>query len=265
MYNFTLYESGTRNGYCYLWGESDGKRGANEICSNVFGYLSELEIRMPEVKVVSLFCDSCPGQNKNRQMLVMLHHFVQRSKSVQEISITYLLPGHTYMPADSMHSVIESNYRKKIIWAPSEWPTIITNSRINPRPYEVNVRTYKDFQDWKEIQELSLTSACQMRSVRWAIVQKNETHIELFNTYDNSGSPHKIRVKNTRRMSSSSTNFSVKRVNTSRLAVSEAKKKDLVALCKKKVIPSRYHSEFLHLSSNNAVEGRLDDEECLDD
>lgn len=139
------------------------------------------------------------------------------------------------------------------------------NSRINPRPYEVNVRTYMDFQDWKGIQELSLTSACQMRRVRRAIVQKNETQIALFNTYDDSGSPQKIRVKETIRMSSSTTTFSVKAACTSRLAVSEAKKKDLVALCKKKVIPSRYHSEFLHLPSNNAVEDRLEDEECLDD
>jgi len=27
MYNETFYESGTRNGYCYVWGEQDGLRG----------------------------------------------------------------------------------------------------------------------------------------------------------------------------------------------------------------------------------------------
>ncbi|KAJ8872298.1 hypothetical protein PR048_025902 [Dryococelus australis] len=131
VFNSTPYESGTRNGHCYLWGKCDGKQCANEICSNVCAYPCDLpEIRMPEVKLVSLVCDSCPGQNKNWHMLAMLYRFVQQSKSVQEISITYLLPGHTYMPADSMHPVIESTHRK-IIWAPSEWPTIITNSRIN--------------------------------------------------------------------------------------------------------------------------------------
>lgn len=30
-YNESIYESGTNNGYCFLWGETDGKRGSNEI------------------------------------------------------------------------------------------------------------------------------------------------------------------------------------------------------------------------------------------
>jgi hypothetical protein len=31
MYNETFYESGTKNGYCFIWGEENGQRGANEI------------------------------------------------------------------------------------------------------------------------------------------------------------------------------------------------------------------------------------------
>ncbi|KAJ8866806.1 hypothetical protein PR048_032667 [Dryococelus australis] len=205
----------------YCRSECDGKWGANKICSNVSTYLYDLEIRMPEVKAnardATSFCTT---------------------KSVQEISITYLLPGHIYMPADSMHPIIVSNYRKKIIWAPSEWPTIIINSRINPRQYEANVRTYNDSQDWKGIQGIPLSSACQMRSVPRATIQKKETHIALSRRYDDdSRPPQNIRVQDIRRMSTSEKKLSIKTVYTSCLPVSAAKK-DLVALYKKNVIPT---------------------------
>lgn len=64
MYNETFYESGTRNGYCFVWGEQDGLRGSNEICTTITKYLTIVEKRTT-VNSVSLFCDSCPGQNKN--------------------------------------------------------------------------------------------------------------------------------------------------------------------------------------------------------
>lgn len=39
VYNFTLYESKSQNAYCYIWEEKDGKRGVNEICTNLHNYL----------------------------------------------------------------------------------------------------------------------------------------------------------------------------------------------------------------------------------
>lgn len=80
---------------------------------------------------MSLFCDSCPEQNKNRQTLSAIYWFIlNKSKNIREIDITFLLPGHTYMPV--IHATIESNLKNKIVGAPSEWPTIMVNSRLNP-------------------------------------------------------------------------------------------------------------------------------------
>ncbi|XP_072933165.1 uncharacterized protein [Epargyreus clarus] len=33
VYNLCFYENGTRNGFCYTWGETEGKRGGNEIAT----------------------------------------------------------------------------------------------------------------------------------------------------------------------------------------------------------------------------------------
>lgn len=56
---------------------------------------------------------------------------------IKETKITYLLPGNAYMPVDSVHSVIERCIKKKTIWCPSEWPIIVRNARLYPKPYIV--------------------------------------------------------------------------------------------------------------------------------
>lgn len=38
-----FYESGTRNGYCFVWGEQDGLRGSKQICTTLIKYLTVVE------------------------------------------------------------------------------------------------------------------------------------------------------------------------------------------------------------------------------
>ncbi|KAJ8885831.1 hypothetical protein PR048_012036 [Dryococelus australis] len=126
VYNFTFYENSTREGLCYLWGECDGKRVA-----------------------ITLNYDSCPGQNKNKQMWSALI-------GNMSMSISYLIPGHMYMPVDSIHTCSDSFTKKKSIWAPSEWPTIVRNSRIRLGAYNVIVLMHSTFRNWRELQETIL-------------------------------------------------------------------------------------------------------------
>lgn len=122
VYNLTFYESGTRNGFCYTWSEIDGKRGANEASSILQKYINEVDHR-GTVKHLLLYCDSCPGQNKNKTVLTCINVTLQNCNNLLSIQINYLLPGHTYMPVDSVHSVIEKSLNGVIIWAPSQWST----------------------------------------------------------------------------------------------------------------------------------------------
>lgn len=54
------------------------------------------------------------------------------------------------MSVDSIHC-IDKNMKKKTIWTPSEWPTIIRNSRSNVGQYETIILNYKDFLNWNDI------------------------------------------------------------------------------------------------------------------
>jgi len=95
-YNCTVYESKTRNSYCYLWGETTGNRGCKEIVSCMFKYFIEIDSRK-DIKSVFLFCDSCPGQNKNRPMFSMLYYVLKyKFSTITNLKITFLLPGHLY-------------------------------------------------------------------------------------------------------------------------------------------------------------------------
>lgn len=191
FYNETVYESGTRSAYCYLWGETDGNRGTNEICTIVHKYLLEVDGR-GNVKSVALYCDSCTGQNKNKAMLSMLATFLKSANNIRHIKITYLLPGHTYMPVDAVHGTIERFIRRRIVWAPSEWPTLLANARVHPKPFEVISMKYSDFLSWKALSENFFPNnrmnfadggQFQISQVRIAFIEKGKDEIKIKHSY----------------------------------------------------------------------------------
>lgn len=62
-YNLTLYDLATGAGFCYLWHETNGKRGADEVASILYKHLQNLP---GNVDKVILYSDCCGGQNRNR-------------------------------------------------------------------------------------------------------------------------------------------------------------------------------------------------------
>lgn len=155
VYNLTFYESGTQDVFCYTWGESDGNRGSNEIATCLLKYLADVDRR--GVKNLLLYCDSCSGQNKNKTVLTALNLFLKSSNNLQVIQINFLLPGHTYMPVDSVHAVIEREVKRLIVWSPSQWPTYFQSARKNPRPYKVEILDHTDFLDFEDLAEQTFT------------------------------------------------------------------------------------------------------------
>lgn len=136
MYNLCFYESMVRNGFCYVWGETEGKRGGNEIATILQKYIENVDQR-GSIKHLILYSDSCPGQNKNKIVLAALHNALLLSKNIETIQMNYLLPGHTEMTVDSVHSTIENSIRNSTIGAPSQWHTVFKLARKEPGPYEV--------------------------------------------------------------------------------------------------------------------------------
>lgn len=111
VYNLTIYDSATRNGFCYIWGEADGMKGGNEVATFLLKYLRVVDER--KFENVSLYCDNCYGQNKN--VMSAIHHFLSElSINIIDITVTFLVAGHTYMTVDSSHAVIDRYMKKKL-------------------------------------------------------------------------------------------------------------------------------------------------------
>lgn len=255
FYNLTVYENVTQNALCYLWGECDGNRGSNEICTTLYKYLHGVD-KKGTTEHVSFHCDSCSGQNKNRSTLAMLFYFLAESSKIKTIKITFLLPGHTYMPVDSIHGTIERFIKNRIIWAPSEWETIIGNARTNPRNLETVKLCFTDFLDWKQLSNEVLQpkkfksvegESIKITQVRSVYIEKNNPNVVIDYSYDGSD------IKIMKIALPKKVNLKSKRLYSNKLCVTPIKKKNLEDLCKKNVIPRKYHQEYFNMNTSDKI------------
>lgn len=259
-YNESIYESGTRNGYCFLWGESDGKRGCNEVSTIIFQYLKLVNERKTHSSI-SLYCDSCAGQNRNKAILATISYFLESSNFIRIIKITYLLPGHTMMPVDSIHSTIESFIRHRNVWAPSEWYTTISNARTNPTGYNCVVMNHFDFKDWKTFSQAMFPNSLKIsfKNLRSASFNKNSPIMKVKYGYSDSSEIIDYDLSGIAR-SRRNSEIVVKgpyRLYDSILCISTLKYNNLKSLCDKNTIPTKFHHEYLNLKCHQSIKDSL--------
>ena len=248
MYNSTFYESGSRNVMCYMWGETDGNRGCNEIISIVKEYLITLDEK--KMEEVSLYCDNCPGQQKNKPMFLMLSEFVAKSKYIKKITLNFLMAGHSLMTVDSAHAVIERAARKKTIYAPSEWITVVGNARFEPFPYEVKKKIFSDFFDWRTYADsrnfkYDDKHDFKVSETRIAIFEKKsgECFKILTSALEGEESYKRVSISSKRKRKGGVSDL--KPAYGSKLMISEAKYRDLMKLCEKGAIPGHFKEEYV--------------------
>lgn len=167
VYNFTVYDIGNKLGYCYMWDESEGKRGSNEIGTCLLKF-----IKLKVEKGIKEFCfysDNCGGQNRNRYIFSMREYaaFVFKVK----ITHTFLERGHTQYEGDSMHSCVEHTKKGKSIYVPAQWVTLVRCAKVTGTPYMVNELSYDEFLDFKPLVEgkqcnFKITY-CDGRQIKW--------------------------------------------------------------------------------------------------
>lgn len=130
-FNLTIYDCFTKKSYCYMWHEAEGGRGANQIASCLFHFISNLP---PEIKEITFYSDTCGGQNKNSHVVAM---FLCLTKLRPDLKIEhkFLVPGHTHMECDTVHAQIERKKKNTgmSIHLPRDWYNLVrsTNKNMN--------------------------------------------------------------------------------------------------------------------------------------
>ena len=105
-YNYSIYNLGNKDGYCYRWNELKAKQGKNEIGSCLIHFLNEV---VPcDVKEVFIWADTCGGQNRNQYTAAVLISIIEDpTNSIKKITQKFYESGHSQSEVDTIHSTLE--------------------------------------------------------------------------------------------------------------------------------------------------------------
>ncbi|XP_065680363.1 uncharacterized protein LOC136094417 [Hydra vulgaris] len=261
VYNFTIYETSTKKGICYLWDESEGKRGANEINTALLDYMKSLPV---SVKRVTSFSDTCSGQNRNQFIVATMMYIVQTTH-LECIDMKYMDSGHSYLEVDSMHSTIECSKSHQKIYTTREYEVLIAAARKNPYPYLVKPLQHTDFFDSKQLCG-KIVKNCTKNikgetinwlNIKWARFEKSRPFIMQYKYSITSPTFMEINVQSGRGRRSNIKGLEPRPLYPTRLPIWDAKKKDLMRVVKSRVIPPDYAQWYNNLPSAVAMRDSL--------
>lgn len=261
VYNVCFYENETREGLCFIWSETHGTRGANEIATIIQMYIDIVDSRK-SVKHLILYCNSCPRQNKNVTVLAAIHNTLTYCKYIESIQINYLLPGHAEMSVKSMHPVIEESIKRLVVWAPSQWATICQLARKQPRPYQVHFLQHTDFKGYDEVADKyfkgNLTG--KMSKIRIATFKKscmNKMMVQYSMQSDAVEKKISVLGKDDKIINPE--------IYKEQLPITEKKFNDLKNLCDSGAIPNVFRNEYLNLPFCSTMRDTLNETDIEDD
>ncbi|XP_055676595.1 uncharacterized protein LOC129785944 isoform X3 [Lutzomyia longipalpis] len=250
VFNFTIYDLGTQNACCYVYDETQGKKGGSEVASCLLNFIKS---GISKGKSKFLFwSDNCPGQNKN----TLVFGFYQLLAQEFSISIEhrFLVKGHTQNEGDSVHAAIERKTKNAAVHSPSHWREKIRSASEKGK-YDVIEMTVHDFLNFESLRKnLLMVRNTTGTSVKWSqiseiciskdlptIIRYRESFLENKEYIIDleAGKKKKASAK------MSLEDFSPTR--SSPIPLKKDKYKDLMYLCEKLLIPTEYHSFYKNL------------------
>lgn len=274
VYNLTFFESKNKEGSCFFWNEINGKRGSNEIGSIIMKFISMLP---PGIKEISLFSDTCSGQNRNQQVVAALLYTVVKSSHLEVIEHKFLESGHSYMECDSMHSTIERKMKNQEIFIMNDYKRIFEGARTgkSTTPYKCFELKYTDFLDLGNLSSKIIKNKktdTGGNKVNWLKIKcfkflKTEPH-KIFYKYSHKDDYNALDINsssNRGRPRSYDNCFPpLVPAYSAQLQVNKAKKKDLIQLCDKGIIPEEVQQWYRNIPSLETSDERAP-EPCIDD
>ncbi|XP_039296244.1 uncharacterized protein LOC111058861 isoform X3 [Nilaparvata lugens] len=245
--NFTIYDIGNSNAYCYVWNEAYAKRGCNEIGSCLLLFLE----KVCQGKDVIFYSDNCPGQNKNQAIAAAFIYAVE-NLNVKSVTHKFLTVGHTQNEGDMVHSLIEK--QKKLVLrsgpvsVPAQWITVIQSAKKKGNPFtviEINTEDVKDIKHLKSTVGKNFSKNMSGEQVKWrdiSVIHVNrEAPFQIFykNNFDDVD-----KIINIREKMRGVTQMVLRLAYTAPPGISSFKKRDLLSLCTSNVINKQYHQFY---------------------
>lgn len=187
VYNFGVHEFNNKKAYMYVWPETEGSRGSQEISSCV---IKHLKCHAKNAKHIVMYSDSCGGQNRNiKTVLSFLKYLQTEDITTETIDLKFLVPGHSYLPNDSDFSFIEKRAKNSShIFSPRDWYDIILSCRKTNK-YFLTEMTHQDFLSTVTLEQ-SITNRkktvdkqpVNWLTMRWIRLEKAEPFVIKYKT-----------------------------------------------------------------------------------
>ena len=174
---------------CYLWDETKGGRGANEIATAMLDYLRHIPVN---VNHFSSYPDTYAGHIETSSWLVQCCTLCKKKiEHLHCIDLKFMESGHSYLEADSMHATIEHARIHWKVYTTREWEFLIRGARKKTHPYEVKVLHHTDFLDIKDLARKIIKNRTKYTdgavvnwmNIKWLRFEKTSPYIIQYN-YD---------------------------------------------------------------------------------
>lgn len=247
VFNFTIYDLKSNECDCFVWDESNGHRGINELGSCVLRFLKK-RVALGDKDFI-FFSDNCAGQQKNKFM-VALYLYAISYLNVQSITHKYLIKGHTQNEGDSVHSLIERQVKRQLkggpMYTPEAFVLAIRGAKKTGKPLNVTELCFADFCDIKalatEIGPLNM-SQVKLATVKVIRVEKESPTSLFFKTSYEDANFKVADVIRKKKMK----DITLTRAFHTKPTIADKKKQDLLELVEKHHIPHFYKPFYQQL------------------
>ncbi|CAH1114807.1 unnamed protein product [Psylliodes chrysocephalus] len=131
-YNFGIHLSDSNSAFMCMWNESIGGRGGNEIASCL---LRVLNMGITDKRHITIWCDNCAGQNKNR-MVLFVRIFLVSTGVFESIEQKFFVSGYSIMACDRDFALIEKRKRTLKSFVTNDLHDVVRSSKYS-RPFSV--------------------------------------------------------------------------------------------------------------------------------
>lgn len=238
----------------YVWDESVGSRGSQEIGSCLFKHF--LEYVPHDTKRITLLSDSCGGQNRNIKITMMLKYFLEnkwKHSDLESIEQSFYVSGHSYNSCDRSFALVEKQRKKtENVLVPRHWFNIISQAKKNDPKFVVIQMTRNDFYGAEQLMALitNRKKSLDGQKLSWFNFQhilhnRNEPYILRIKEHGVDNSLYSIISLLKKNSPSNFPKFKLKRLYKTKRPIDKSKYDDLIDLLK--YIPEKYHSFYQEL------------------
>lgn len=252
-YNFTVFELNSNRASCYVWDETVAKKGAVEVATCLFRFISTKH-ETSGITKFNFWSDNCGGQNKNK--IIFSFYIWIAQKLHVDISHKFLEKGHTQNEGDSVHALIEKCKKNKRIYTPMEWYSVIRNAKKTEPLYDVIEMENEDFLDFKQFASITnwtkntKNEKVSLSKIKQIKVSKDQNYIFFYkHQFDDDFKEIKVYDENKKCRKGRNVPQDIPKAYTSTFGITEEKHKDLLYMCDQNLVPKVHQRFYRELNS----------------